>query len=170
MIWEVKKACEIFPNPVNVKIQYLAPRCSFVKNIIQIFLIGVVLSSCSQKDPVSMSNMRMIPESLGQGPWRLVTYSGERVTRDTVMLDGGEVVIRSSSVYVSKDSQFVLMDGKPITIFTGDHIFWNADGHVITSQLYKVPESIVFSVNGDPMPNNTALTLFDYSPVRENKL
>lgn len=131
---------------------------------------SIILAACGEQKNTSVSNVRMVNASMGEGPWQVVTYKGDRVTRDTVVLDDGEVSIRSASVYVNNKSQFVLMDGTPITIFTGDKIYWNAEGQVITSKMKRVQEYLVFSVNGDPVAKNTALTLFDYSPVRDNKL
>lgn len=129
-----------------------------------------LLVGCGDDAPETTSHLRMVDERLGEGPWQVVTYDGKRVTRDTVALDGGDVVIRSSSVYVNKESQFTLRDGTPIKIFTGDEIYWNSEGDVITRKLQRVPEYLVFSLEGRPLPENTALTLQDYSPARESKL
>lgn len=129
-----------------------------------------LLVGCGNDIPEPTTHLRMVDERLGEGPWQVVTYDGKRVTRDTVALDGGNVVIRTSSVYVNKESQFTLRDGTPIKIFTGDDIFWNSEGDIITRKLQKVPEYLVFSLEGKPLPENTALTLHDYSPARENRL
>lgn len=130
----------------------------------------MLLVGCGDDAPETTSHLRMVDERLGEGPWQVVTYDGKRVTRDTVALDGDDVVVRSSSVYVNKDSQFTLRDGTPIKIFTGDEIYWNSEGDVITRKLQRVPEYLVFSLEGKPLPEKTALTLHDYSPTRESKL
>lgn len=132
--------------------------------------LTAVLAGCGNDAAEPTSQLRMVDERLGEGPWQVVTYDGKRVTRDTVALDGGDVVVRSSSVYVNKESQFTLRDGTPIKIFTGDEIYWNSEGNVITRKLQRVPEYLVFSLEGKPLPENTALTLHDYSPARDRKL
>lgn len=161
-------------TPEKVQYLYALSRTSRGKVSMRIRVLlcaaSMLLAACGEQQNGTVSNVRMVNGSMGEGPWQVVTYKGDRVTRDTVVLDEGEVVIRSASVYVNNKSQFVLMDGTPITIFTGDKIYWNAEGHVITSKMKKVPEYLVFSVNGEPVAKDTALTLFDYSPARENKL
>lgn len=132
--------------------------------------LATILVGCGNDSPEPTSHRRMVDARLGEGPWQVVTYDGQRVTRDTVVLDDDEVVIRTSSVYVNNESQFTLRDGTPIKIFTGDDIFWNSEGDVITRKLQQVPEYLVFSLEGKPLPENAALTLHDYSPARENKL
>jgi hypothetical protein len=140
------------------------------KAIVGLTLISNLLNGCGDQSPQTVSNIPMVDAQLGEGPWQVVTYDGSRITRDSVALDGGEIVIRSSSVYVNKESQFTLRDGTPIKVFTGDSIYWNKDGDIITKKFQKVPEYLVFSLDGKPLKENTALTLYDYSPVREKKL
>ncbi len=170
MLSATENACCIALGRVNVAFYRLSKGMVSMRNIILLCVITTILAACGEQKTTMVSNVRMINASMGEGPWLVVTYKGDRVTRDTVALDEGEITIRSSSVYVNNKSQFVLMDGTPIKIFTGDSIYWNAAGEVITSKMSRVPEYLVFSVNGGPVAKNTALTLFDYSPVRENKL
>ena len=136
--------------------------------MVGLICLTTLVLGCGREDVKSVSQLKMVDSRLGEGPWLVVTYDGQKVTRDTVALDNGEVVVRSASVYVNKESQFILRDGTPIRIFTGDNIFWNADGYVITAKLQKVPEDFVFSVNGGPMKKNTAMTLHEYSHVRND--
>lgn len=135
-----------------------------------LLIFAALIVGCGNDSAQTNSHLRMVDERLGEGPWQVVTYDGKRVTRDTVALDAGDVVIRTSSVYVNSDSQFILRDGTPIKIFTGDEIYWNSEGDVVTRKLQRVPEYLVFSLEGKPLPENTALTLHDYSPARERKL
>lgn len=106
--------------------------------------------------------MPLINESLGDGPWQVVTYDDKKVTHETLALDGKSVTTRSETVYVSNKSQFVYRDGTPIQTHDGKYIYWNKDGWVINRHLQIVREDQVFVVEGKPMQVRTAMKLRDY--------
>jgi len=109
-----------------------------------------------------ISQYPMISDDLGNGPWQIVTYDGEKVYHETIALDGRGVAVRSESVYISNKSQFIYRDGTPITTYDGKYLYWNKDGLVINRLIQAVPEDQVFVVNGKPMHVGTAMQLRDY--------
>lgn len=124
-------------------------------------LLALVLAGCN-KEQRGVSQYPMITSEIGEGPWQVVTYEGDKILHETIALDGRSVVVRSESVYISNTSQFVYRDGTPITTYDGKFIYWNKDGLVINRNLTVVPEDQVFIVGGKPMHRNTAIRLRDF--------
>lgn len=119
------------------------------------------LAGCD-KEMQGVSQYPMISDDLGNGPWQIVTYEGEKVYHETIALDGRDVAVRSESVYISNKSQFIYRDGTPITTYDGKYLYWNKDGLVINRLIQAVPEDQVFVINGKPMHVGTAMKLRDY--------
>jgi len=101
----------------------------------------------------------MISAEEGKGPWQVVTYSGKKVTHDTIALDQKKISVKSRSVYLNHKSQFVYVDGTPIETYNGNYIYWNKDGYVINKNMSIVREDTIFLVDGISMHNNTAMKL-----------
>lgn len=131
------------------------------RKLILTVVITTFLAGCKAQQS-GVSQIPLIDESLGEGPWQVVTYDNRKVFHETLALDGKTVTTRSETVYVSNKSQFVYRDGTPIQTHDGKYLYWNKDGWIINRFLQVVPEDQVFVVEGKPMPIRTAMKLRDY--------
>lgn len=128
-------------------------------------LFFALIAGCQDNSP-QVSAYPMINEGLGEGPWQVVTYEGDKVLHETINLDGASIVVRSESVYVDSKSQFVYRDGTPVKTYDGASVYWNNAGQIINRELQVIPEDQLFVVNKRPMARNMALRVrFSSVPI-----
>lgn len=131
--------------------------------LLSVFLAGVVTLSGCGGEKQTVSNIPMITEAVGVGPWQLVTYHDERVMKETVHIDDGRFATRTEPVYINNKSQVIFRNGERIRDFDGGFLYWNDNGNFINMDLHVISESLVFSANGKPLPVGTALKLRGYA-------
>lgn len=118
------------------------------------------LPGCTERQQ-AVSNIPMIDRRLSGERWQLITYQKEKITHETAVLENGKIIVKTEAVYVDKKSQFVYQNGKPITTYNGEYIYWNRDGQIINKHLKVISEDQVFIVNGKPMKSHSAMRLRD---------
>jgi len=141
-----------------------------IKKINTRLIFGVIvmlLFGCGEKNN-GTSSFPMPLTGLGEGPWQIETWNGDKVVHETIALDGDGVVVRSQSVYIDKSSRFVYRDGAPIKTYNGNHLYWNKDGFVINKALTIIFEDEIFIVNGKPMKPRTAMRLKGFNSKSNN--
>lgn len=120
---------------------------------------GAFLTACSKEH--ELSKISMHPPLVGGGPWQVITYQEERVEREVVKFENGEVYSVAKAVYMDSNGRFVFKDGEPIQTISGDDIYWNSQGLLITSRGRLISKSRYFSINGVPAEDNEALMFRD---------
>ena len=124
---------------------------------------GVALVTACSDNSFQVSTYPLITDAVGVGPWQVITYDDELVMKDKVVLDGLAFKTRSEPVYINSKSQFVYRDGRAIRDYMGNRIYWNDQGFIINKNVQILPENVVFSLNGSPLPVGTPLKLRGYS-------
>lgn len=123
-------------------------------------LIGlIILSACSDSPTFSTTTMAM-PSG---GPFQVITYDERPVERELIEHFDGENISITKSVYLSRRGQFIFKNEAPVTLWSGEHLYLNSDGQIVSdgSPNRIVGESEVFSQDGKPVPDGTALTILN---------
>lgn len=136
-------------------------RASFVL-IVALVSLTLALSGCGE-EVNTVNNYPMITGEFEGGPWQIVTYGDDKIYHEKVVLGDEGVSTQSYTVYINNKSQFIYLDGTPITTYEGHKIYWNNDGQIINRYSQVIPEDQIFVVNDKPMPINTAIRLRDYN-------
>lgn len=116
---------------------------------------SLVLTGC-KKETAYMPVKMPLPEG---GPYQLVTYSGIPIRYEGLEFVDDKTHPFSKSVYVNGQAQFVLKDGAGIETIYGEYVYWSDRGELITDRRRLIKPHELFSVNGEPMQENTAMML-----------
>lgn len=131
-----------------------------MKIIVLLPLVAILTGCLQSHQPVS--TIPMIQGELkhfGMPPWQLVNYDNEKLLHGAMVVVDNELVKEEKTVYINEKSQFTYKDGTRITSGSGNYLYWNNNGQIITKNLKVIPKDMVFSVAGRPMRSNEPIKL-----------
>lgn len=120
---------------------------------------ALFIMGCSQGSKISTTSM--LPPLTGEGPWQLVTYDNQRLEREVVEYDNGQVYATARAVYMNEFGKLVFKDGEPITTYDGHELYWNNKGRLLTSAGQFAKKSRLFSIAGKPVHDGRAIMFRD---------
>ena len=124
------------------------------------FIIFLVFTLYACGKSTNISNIPMSTPS-GEGPFQIITYDEQRVEREVVSLEEGNVISQAKAVYVDINGRFVFIDGSPIKSYLGEDLYWNNQGIILSDAGRIVDKEEVFTLASKPMKNHEPMMYLD---------